>query len=61
MKASVNESFIVGFDISDDVYLSTMVVLRRDKDGLRQVNVFSGKEAEELYNKIAKRKEKENE
>ena len=59
MSKSVNESYIVGFDISEDVNLSTMVVLRRDKDGLRQVNVFTGNEAVELYNKIAKRKEKE--
>ena len=61
MSKSVNESYIVGFDISDDVELSTMVVLRRDKDGLRQVNVFTGKEAGELYYKITKREEKENE
>lgn len=58
MKASVNESFIVGFDISDDVELSTMVVLRRDKDGLRQVNVLNGKDAEEFYYKLTKKEEK---
>ena len=61
MKDIVNESYIIGVEISEDTALSTMVVLRRDSDALRQVNVFTGKDAEELYYKLVKRKEKENE
>ena len=50
--SKINESYIVGFDVEDEQDMSVAVVLRRDKDGLRQVNVFEGDEAEDLYLKL---------
>lgn len=57
--SNINECYTVGFDISDDKDMSVAVVLRRDKDGLKQVNIFEGDDAEDLYLKLTNQDSRE--
>lgn len=54
MKRKINESYMIGFELEEDSTMSVCVVLRRDKDGLRQVKIFEGDEAEKLYDYLTK-------
>lgn len=54
MERKINESYMVGFEIEEDSKMSVCVVLRRDKDVLRQVKIFEGDEAEKLYDYLTK-------
>lgn len=49
MERKINESYILGFELEEDSSMSVAVVLRRDKEGLKQIKVFEAEEAEKLY------------
>lgn len=49
MKRRISECYTIGFDLSEDKDLSAAVVLLRESESIKQINLFTGEDAEELY------------
>lgn len=53
---NVSERYSIGVDISDDKDLSVLMVSRIDGAKMSIVNVFTGEEAEWMYERLTNRK-----
>jgi len=54
--STISERYSIGVDISDDKDLSVIMVSRIDGQKMTIVNVFTGAEAEEMYERLTNQK-----